>query len=65
MAADPTGPRLRAMKVVGVLLVVGGVGAAFSCAFLHGYVRAMVFVLGGTMIVYGTLLATATPPSSH
>ena len=47
------------MKVGGLLLVVGGVALAFGCVVLHGYVRAGLFVVGGGMIVYCAMLATA------
>ena len=52
--------RFLGVKVVGVLLAVGGVALALiGVMFLGGYGRAVVFIVGGSMTVYGVLLWTA------
>ena len=54
--------RFLGVKVVGVLLAVGGVAlAVIAVLFLGGYGRAVVFIVGGGMTVYGVLLWTASP----
>ena len=35
---------------------------AFVSVWLHSYERATLFVIGGAMIAYGAILATAPPP---
>jgi hypothetical protein len=49
------------VKLGGILLLIGGLAMALVSVSLHSYVRATLFVLGGAMIVYGTILATAPP----
>jgi hypothetical protein len=50
------------VKASGIVLVILGVAMAFASVSLHSYVRAALFVVGGAMIVYGAILATAPPP---
>ena len=42
--------------------MIGGVALAFASVFLHSYERAILFVIGGGMVVYGAILATAPSP---